>query len=302
MAVGRRHQQRRPADQHRFARVRVEDVGEQLLGPVDVRPVDQLVARDRVDPGGRDLVRVIARAFPLVVVGGADHDVDDPLLLVEAEDFADLRGPAQHQVGAVEENRLLGHRHDEAALRGRRRLDVVLAEAQVGIGHAGRHLLDPLGDPADARNLLTVHPRRDGVDQFRADERLLRVGLHDLRVDHLAGDIEERRHIDAVIRLQHADAAGAPRVEHPHPLAAVRHERLGQVANAEVFRLKVPLVECLGEMPHGLFGAVELVAALEFTIFHGHDRCSKLDLGSLVESSGVRCRVSGVRIALTPET
>ena len=77
------------------------------------------------------------------------------------------------------------------------------------------------------------------VDELRADERLLRVGLHDLRVDHLARDVEERGHVDAVARFQHAHAAGAARVEHPHPLAAVGHQRLGQVADAEILRLQV---------------------------------------------------------------
>ena len=105
---------------------------------------------------------------------------------------------------------------------------------------------------------------------FEHDERLLRVGLHDLRVDHLAGDVEERGDIDAVARFQHAHAAGAARIEHADPFAAVGHERLGQVADAEVLRLEMAFAQGFGEMADGLLGAVEVVAAFEFAVFQSH--------------------------------
>ena len=231
-----------------------------------VQSTSSFVASELIH-GVAGLVRVVRRALPLVVVGHADHEIDQPLLLVEAEHLADLGRPAQHQVRAVEEDRLLGHRHDEAALGRRRRFDVVLAEAEVRIRHAGADFVDRVGDARDAGNLLAVEPRGNRVDQLRDDERLLRVGLHDLRVDHLARDVQKRGHVDAVARLQHAHAAGAARVEHPHPLAAVGHERLGQVANAEVLRLQMALAKRLGKMADGLLGAVQVVAALEFSVF-----------------------------------
>ena len=142
VAVGRHHQHRVGLDQHRLAGVRIENVGEQLLGGVDVGPVDQLFA-EHVDPRsvvGGAVVGVVGRALPLVVVGRAEHQVQQPFLLVQAEDFAHLGRPLQDQVGAVEEDRLPGHRHDEAVLGGRGGLDVVLAQADAGIGHARPHL------------------------------------------------------------------------------------------------------------------------------------------------------------------
>ena len=106
--------------------------------------------------------------------------------------------------------------------------------------------------------------------QLRDDERLLRVGLHDLRVDHLAGDVQKRGHVDAVGRFEHAHAAGAARVEHPHPLAAVGHQRLGQVADAEVLRLQMAARAAPRSDADGLLGAVQVVAALQFAVFESH--------------------------------
>ena len=157
------------------------------------------------------------------------------------------------------------------ALGRRGRLDVVLAEAEVRIRHAGADFVDRVGDAGDAGNLLAVEPRGNRVDQLRDDERLLRVGLHDLRVDHLAGDVEKRGHVDAVARFQHAHAAALRGIERAHPLAAVGHQRLGQVADAEILRPQVaargaPRAECATVC----CGAVQFVAALQFTIFDGH--------------------------------
>ena len=108
------------------------------------------------------------------------------------------------------------------------------------------------------------------LDELRDDERFLRVGLHDLRVDHLAGDVEKRRDVDAVARFEHAHAARAARIEQPHPLAAVRHQRLGQIANAEILGPQMPFAERLRQMRHGLLGAIEFVTPLEFAVFESH--------------------------------
>jgi hypothetical protein len=59
------------------------------------------------------------------------------------------------------------------------------------------------------------------------------------------------------------------------PSTAVGDERLCQVANAEVFGLEVLFAQGLGKMVHGLLAAVEFVAALQFTIFQSHVKCSR---------------------------
>ena len=83
---------------------------------------------------------------------------------------------------------------------------------------------------------------------FESDERLLRVGLHDLRVDHLAGDVREGGHVDAVAGLQQIDAAALSRVHLTDPLAG-SSVSLGQLADAEVLGLQMRPLQRLGKMP-----------------------------------------------------
>ncbi len=132
VAIGRHHQHRVRLDEHRLAGVRVEDVGEELLRGVDVRPIDEFLV-GQVDPGAvvrRSVVGVVGRPLPLVVVHRADHQVDQPLFLVQPEDLAHFRRPLQDQVRAVEEDRLAGDRDDEPVLGRRGGLDVVFARGR----------------------------------------------------------------------------------------------------------------------------------------------------------------------------
>ena len=84
VAVGWHHQHGGSSHEHRFAGIRVENLREQLFGGVDVGPILQLVACQGVHPWRRSLIGVVACAVGLVVVGLADHEVQQTLLLVEA--------------------------------------------------------------------------------------------------------------------------------------------------------------------------------------------------------------------------
>ena len=106
---------------------------------------------------------------------------------------------------------------------------------------------------------------------LRDDERLLRVGLHDLRVDHLPGDVEERGHVDAVARFQHGSRRRALRGSRPR----THSWPSGTRASARSRRLKSSARRCFcarasDKMLGGLLRAVEVVATLEFAVFdHG---------------------------------
>jgi hypothetical protein len=75
------------------------------------------------------------------------------------------------------------------------------------------HFVDAVVDACDARDLLAIEPRRNRIDQPRSDKRLLRVRLEDSRINELPGDVQKRRGIDTVARLQHWRAAAAARIE-----------------------------------------------------------------------------------------
>lgn len=262
-----RHQHGRRADQHRLARVRIQDVGKQLLGGVDVGPVDELVAGLHVDPRARGLVRVVGGPEPAIVVRGADHHVDQPLLLVQAQQLAHFARAAEHQVRAIEEDGLLGHRHDEAALGSRWRFDVILAKAQAGIRHAGMHLIEIAIHAGHAGNLLAVEPRGNRVDELRHHERLLRVGLHDLGIDHLASDVEKRGHIDPVSRFHQRHARAVARIEAADPFVSVGHQPFGQIAQAEVLGPQVMAGQRFAQMRDSALGAVEFITSFQFASF-----------------------------------
>ena len=165
-------------------------------------------------------------------------------------------------------------------LGGRGRFDVVLAEAQVRVRHAGVNRLDAVRDTGDARDLFAVEPRGNCVDQLGDDERLLGVGLHDLRVDHLAADVEKGGHVDAVARFEQLGAVAGARVHHPHPMVTVGHEGLGQVAEAEVVCLEMALLQRFAQVGRRPLRAVQIVTSAEFTVFDAH-----------VFSPAISCRV-----------
>ena len=205
------------------------------------------------------------RPLPVVVIRHADHDVQQPLLLVQSQDLADFGRAAKNLVGAIEEDRFLGHRNDEAPLGGRRRFDVILAEADRRIGHAGPNLGNVVDDAGNAGDLFPVEPGGNGGNQPRHDEFLALVGLHDLGVDDLAGDVGEGGHVDAVARFLHEPAAA--RIERIEPLAAVGHQPLGQGANAEILGPHLPRGQRLAEVGDRLFGSFEFVTAFHFSGF-----------------------------------
>lgn len=159
MIAGRHGEKRHVlgGDYDRLAGVGVEHVGEHLLQFVDVGPIDQIAACPRIDPRRRGLVGVERGAVFLVVVDDACDDLGNALLFVDAQGFADFGRVLQDHVGAVEEDRFLGHRHDETALRGARRFDVPFAEAGVGVRHAGGDGPDGVGiERLHAGDLLAV--------------------------------------------------------------------------------------------------------------------------------------------------
>jgi len=126
----------------------------------------------------------------------------------------------------------------------------------------------------DAGYFLAVEPRGNGVHQTADHERLLRVGFHDLGIDHLAGDVEKRGHVHAVGHFQQADTFLRPRIEAAHPVRAVRNERFGQIAEAQFLRLDLPLAQRLAKMGRGLLGTIQIVTAFQFSIFDSHVKLS----------------------------
>ena len=83
-------------------------------------------------------------------------------------------------------------------------------------------------------------------------------------------------------------AAGAARIEHADPLVAVGHQRLGQVADAEILRLADALLASASDRwRDGLLGAVQFVAALEFTVFESR-RCAPVKVVKLCSCSACR--------------
>ena len=232
---------------------------------------DQLLV-EHVDPGavvGRSVVGLVGRPLPLVVVHRAEDQVQESLLLVQPEELAHLGRPLQDQVRAVEEDRFPRHRHDEAVLGRRGRLDVVLAQADAGIGHPRPHFVRLVADAADAGNLLAVEAGGNRAHQLRDHERLLRVGVEEVRINDLPGDVGKGAHVHGVAGLQQADAAAAG--VHPfHPLRA--HRRLGQLPKAEILGLQMPRAQRLAEMLHGPLRTAALVHLLQFTVLdRAHD-------------------------------
>ena len=240
MAIGGHDQHRRGLNQHRLARVGIQDVGKKLFGGVNVGPIQQFLIR-YVDPRsvGRRAragaaVSVVACALPLVVVCCADQQVDEPFFLIQAEHFADFRRPLKNEMGAIEKDRLLGHWHDESPFCGLRRIDVILAETQVGVRHAGSDLGGFVAHAPDAQNPLAVEPGGNRADELRDHKRLLLVCLQDLRPDHLPGDIREGRHVHGLAGFQQCRAPVA-RIHLPHSFAAQRG--LSKFPNAEILGL-----------------------------------------------------------------
>ena len=164
---------------------------------------------------------------------------------------------------AVKEDGLLRHRHDEPALGGLRGVDIVLAEAQAGIGHSGANLGHRVAQAAYAGNPLAVQPRRNRVDQLRQHERLLVIRVEDLRLNDLAGDVREGGHVHRLAGLQQAHAALA-RIHLPHPLGANR--RLGQFADAEIRRPEVARPQGFLQVGDGLLRPLGVVHALQLSI------------------------------------
>ena len=198
-------------DNDRLAGGGVEHVGEHLLQFIDVGPVDEVAARGRVDPGSRRLVGVVAGAVLAVVVREAGDQLRDAFFFIDAERLAHFGGVLEDHMGPVEENRFLGDRDDETALRSARRFDVALAEAGVGVRHAGGDRADGVGvERLHPRDLFAVELGGDRVDQPRQGEGGRVVGGQKSRVNDLAGDVGERGDVDAV-GLGHFVAAAAGR-------------------------------------------------------------------------------------------
>ena len=215
-------------------------------------------------------VGVVGRALPLVVVRRADQQVEQPLLLVQAQHLADLGGPLQDQVRAVEEDRLLGHRHDEPALGGLRGVDVVLGEAQAGIGHARPHLGHLVADPADAGNPLAVEPRGN---RARPASRARTPPA--CRPPGSATESTWPVMFENAVTSTPSPASSRQAPPCRGSICRTRsglERRLGQLADAEILGLQFARLQGLLQVLHGLLRTAHVVHPLQFTIFdRSHD-------------------------------
>ena len=226
------------------------DLGEGLLGGVDVRPVGQRVAVEVVHPaavvvgghvGGQVHCGRVARPFFLEGVHCPDDHAQQVLLLPQAEDRAHVGGAIQHQAGAVEEDRLLGDGDAQLPLDGGGRLDVLFAEADVvqGVHFLGLdEVLARVAGHGHAGDPLAVEAGGHGRHEPAGDELLGREGGQDAVDEQLAGDAGKGRGIDRAHGFLQGAAVG--RIEillHeavPHGLAVAAEDGVrGQVAERE---------------------------------------------------------------------